>query len=200
MKQSDLGPGTTRHRGGRSEPHGVHEGPSFILPPRDRLFCAFDRRHDAMEAVRDFLHLGAAHVDDVWVFVGERGAYRLDPSLVKSGPRVKIGRLLQRLFTGDAEFGDDLVAELQRGGIVLAIHIARDDVASLVPVLKRHGGHSIAFGAHWNYVVVGATLDDCSPATLWNRRLEDLNVPSHRGGSHWHNARGQPSAQRATSN
>lgn len=154
----------TPHVYGR-EPRHVHEGPSFILPPRDRLFCIFDRRVDAVAATRDFLHLGSVQVDDVWVFVGERGARRLDPSLEKHGPRVLLARLAQRLLTGDAEYGDDLVAGLRRGGIVLAIHVERDDVSSLIPVLRRHNGHSFAFGAHWNYVEAGGTTEQTG-ATL----------------------------------
>lgn len=157
MRRSDLKHSATKHPDNRQALHEVHEGPSFILPPRDRLFCAFDRRHDAIDAIRDFLYLGAVQVDDVWVFVGERGVRRLDPTLEKHGARARLGRLLQRILTSDAEYGDDLVEELRRGGIVLAIHVERDDVASLIPVLRRHHGHSIAFGTHWNYVAAEAT-------------------------------------------
>jgi hypothetical protein len=135
-----------------SEAVRVHKGPAFVLPPHDRLFCVFDRREDGVAAIRELLRFNVVKVDDVWVFEGERGAQRLDPTLVRHGVRATLGRVAQRLLTGDAEYGDNLVAELRRGGLVLAIHVSRSGIPNLLPLLERHGGHFMAFGAHWNYV------------------------------------------------
>jgi hypothetical protein len=148
---------STRSHGDRTQSEHpdvvhVHKGPSFILPPRDRLFCVFDRREDGVAAIRDLLHLDSVSIDDVWVFEGERGAGRLDPTLVRHGVRTLLGRVVQRLLTGDADYGDGLVKDLRRGGIVLAIHTTRHDVSTILPTLEQHGAHSTAFGTHWNYV------------------------------------------------
>ncbi|MGH9092770.1 MAG: hypothetical protein ACRDZR_15545 [Acidimicrobiales bacterium] len=96
---------------------------------------------------------GAA--DDVWTFYGDKGIRSLDAHVRHHGVPVAIVRVAQRLLTNDCEYCDGLSAALGRGAMALAARVPGDGVEELSERLRRQGGHTLAYGEHWNFVPVG---------------------------------------------
>ena len=124
----------------------------FVLPPRHRLFAIFDDPNAGREALQQLRTMGLADEDDVWTFYGDQGLRSLDPSMRHHGLPLEIVRIVQRVLTNDCEYCEDLAESLRDGAMVVAVKAdgnAQEDVGH---VLRSHGGHSLAYGAHWNFV------------------------------------------------
>jgi hypothetical protein len=135
---------------------GLVDGPDFVVAPRHRLFAVFHDPAQALGAIRELTTDGLAN-SDVWVYVGEHGAESVEPGIANHGPGVAVVRLAQRLLTNDCEYCERLGRALREHGMVLAIELERPEVAAACTVLAQHGGHSFAYGEHWNFVAVGET-------------------------------------------
>lgn len=123
-------------------------GTLFVIPPRNRVFGVFDDADAGRRAVDELAGRGLREPDDVWVFVGDERADRLDPRNVVGG-----ARLLQLLLSSDVEYRAGLAATLRRGGMVLAV-TAQGDVTEVASVLRTHGAHSLAQRRAINFVPV----------------------------------------------
>lgn len=125
-------------------------GTFFVLPPHHRLFVVFDDPVVGNEVV------AALRVDrgieDVWTFFGERGMKSLDPSVLHHGVPVAVVRVFQRLLTNDCEYCEGLELALRHGRMVLAVRVAEEEVSDLSEWLRQRGGHTFAYGEHWNFV------------------------------------------------
>lgn len=129
--------------------HPEESGTFFLLPPHHRLFAVFDdpvAGEDMAEALR------AGNGDDVWTFYGRKGVQSLDTHLRHHGIPVAMIRTVQRLMTNDCEYCDGLSAALGQGAMVLAVRVESDHVGELSERLRQRGGHTFAYGEHWNFV------------------------------------------------
>lgn len=133
-------------------------GTFFVLPPRHRLFVVFDDPEQAASAIRELIESQDVDEDDVWTFYGERG---LEAIGGHHGLAVEIVRVFQRAMTNDCEYCDGLRSVLHRGGVVVAIKGKQ----SLAPFLQERGGHSLAYGAHWNFVPVAGAGESIGSMT-----------------------------------
>jgi hypothetical protein len=133
-------------------PHTTGSGTYFVLPPNHRLFAIFDRPADGREAIHELSKKGMADESDVWIFYGEKGVQSVDPGVTHHGVPVAVVRIFQRIWTNDCEYCDGLSHALQGGAMVLAVKAAKDAVPALSQVLQEHGGHSLAYGEHLNFV------------------------------------------------
>lgn len=127
-------------------------GTFFVLPPAHRLFVVFDDAEQGLAALNEVSTSGLSEPDDAWIFSGEEGVTSVDPGLRRHGVAVGIVRVLQRLMTSDCEYCEGLSRALRAGPIVMALKVDEKAVEDVSEVLRRHGGHSMAYGAHWNFV------------------------------------------------
>ena len=134
-------------------PQPEDSGTFFILPPHHRLFAVFDDPAVGNEVAAELRDEGVA--EDVWTFFGDKGLQSLDPSVGHHGVPVAIVRVMQRLMTNDCEYCDALSTALRHGAMVLAARVGEDRVGELSERLSQRGGHSFAYGAHWNFVPLG---------------------------------------------
>lgn len=125
-------------------------GTFFVLPPHHRLFAVFDDPVVGNEVAAALRDKGVA--EDVWTFFGDRGVQSIEPSLGHHGLPVAIVRVAQRLMTNDCEYCDGLANSLRQGAMVLATRVGEDGVEDLAELLAKRGGHSFAYGEHWNFV------------------------------------------------
>jgi hypothetical protein len=142
----------------------IVDGPEFVLAPH-RLFVVFDDAMHAIDAIRALATEGSTS-GDVWVYAGDHGAEQLDPHVTRHGLGVALVRIVQRVFTNDCEYCELLATNLHEGHVVIAVELHHDAVALVMPLLEYHGGHSFAYGEHWNFVpidgiphAVGVSLD-----------------------------------------
>lgn len=127
-------------------------GTFFVLPPSHRLFVVFDDPEQGLSALHEAGVSGLTDPDDAWIFSGEEGVTSVDPGLSRHGVAVGIVRVIQRLMTSDCEYCEGLARALRTGAVVLALKVDQDAVDDASEVLHRQGGHSMAYGAHWNFV------------------------------------------------
>ncbi|HET9093117.1 MAG TPA: hypothetical protein VFN50_11955 [Acidimicrobiales bacterium] len=128
----------------------------LLLAPPHRLFVVFDSREVAEAALRRLRAEELAPEDEVWVLAGEEGLSALDAAGTRHGVRGRVVRLLQMAMTvNDIQYLEILEADLAAGHVVLAIPVANqrraDEIARL---LREQAGHSMAYGAHWDFVPV----------------------------------------------
>ena len=124
----------------------------FIFPPSHRLFVVFDDSERSVGALHEASASGLTESDDAWIFSGEEGLAAVDPGLKRHGVTVGIVRVFQRLMTSDCEYCEGLSRALRAGAIVMALKVDEAAVDEVSDILRRHGGHSMAYGAHWNFV------------------------------------------------
>lgn len=127
-----------------------------LLPPRHRLFVVFDRAEQARAAI-DALRAGGLEGEhDIWAYQGDEGVDDLDPSGAKHGLWGRVIRLIEAAMTNDdVGYLRILASELRRGHLVLAVRVASEHEADEVATgLRARGGHSFAYGAHWDFVPV----------------------------------------------
>lgn len=127
-------------------------GTYFILPPSHRLFVVFDDSERSWEALREANASGLTASDEAWIFSGAEALTSIDPGLSRHGVAVAIVRVMQRLMTSDCEYCEGLSRALRAGAIVVALKVDERAVEAVGEILHRHGGHSMAYGAHWNFV------------------------------------------------
>ena len=130
--------------------HREPTGTTFVLPPHHRLFVVFDDPVVGDEVAAALRTEG--DVNDVWTFFGDGGVQSVDPRVGSHGVPVGLVRVLQRLLTNDCEYCDGLTSALRHGAMVLAVRTERDRVDALSARLRARGGHSLAYGDHWNFV------------------------------------------------
>lgn len=128
------------------------EGTYFVFPPRHRLFVIFDDVERGRAALDEVEESGLTDSEATWVFAGEEGARSIDPGLGRHGVAVGIVRFFQRMMTSDCEYCDGLSRALRAGAVVMALRVDEKAIDAASDVLRRHGGHSLAYGAHWNFV------------------------------------------------
>ena len=135
------------------EPAERHD---FLMPPRHRLFAAFDDRRAAETAVARLRFEGYVEEDDIWVLSGDDGLRVLDPAGTWHGWRGRLVRLFERVMTNpDTEYLQVLGEEVRSGHVVLALLVQNERTADQVArVLRSQSGHSFAYGAHWDFVPV----------------------------------------------
>lgn len=129
-------------------------GTYFVLPPSHRLFAVFDDAEQGRAALDEIRTSGIADSDDTWIFSGEEGLKAVDPGLGRHGVAVGIVRVMQHMLTSDCEYCEGLSQALRAGAMVVALKVEEKVVEEASGVLRRHGGHSLAYGAHWNFVPV----------------------------------------------
>ncbi len=127
----------------------------ILLPPRHRLFVVFDGAEQARVAI-DALRADGLEGDDIWVYEGDEGVDDLDPSGTEHGPWGRLVRLVESAMTNDdVAYLRILAGELRRGHLVLAVRVASEHEAdAMATELRARGGHSFAYGAHWDFVPV----------------------------------------------
>jgi hypothetical protein len=129
----------------------------FVGAPHHRLFAIFDDPVAAEEAVEALHFEGFADERDLWVFCGEEGARRLDVSGQSHGIWTRGFRTLQKVMSSDFGYLRTLDEALRGGGTVVAVWASDLKVAEEVArLLQLHAGHSIAYGAHLDFVPVPA--------------------------------------------
>jgi hypothetical protein len=129
-------------------------GTFFVLPPQHRLFVVFDDPVVGSEVAAKLRDEGVP--DDVWTFFGDMGIQSVDPRIGRHGVLVAIVRVAQRLMTNDCEYCDGLSNALGHGAMVLAVRAEEDQVEDLSERLRELGGHTFAYGEHWNFVPLGS--------------------------------------------
>lgn len=144
------GPSSMERRSSVSTHQPEPSGTYFLLPPHHRLFAIFDDPVVGSDVAAELRAHGV--LDDVWTFFGEKGVETLDPGVRHHGVPVAVVRVLQRLMTNDCEYCDGLSSALRRGAMVLAARTSEAEVEGLCKRLRRYGGHTFAFGEHWNFV------------------------------------------------
>lgn len=127
-------------------------GTYFVLPPSHRLFVVFDDAAEGQAALKEAAAAGYTDADDAWIFAGEEGLAAIDPGVGRHGVAVGMVRIAQRLMTSDCEYCEGLARALRAGAIVMALKVDEGAVDSASDLLHRFGGHSLAYGAHWNFV------------------------------------------------
>ncbi len=132
-------------------------GTYFVLPPRHRLFVVFDDPTHGREAVQQLCANGNLNEDNVWTFYGEEGVQSVDPSVRHHGLPIAIVRIFQRVLTNDCEYCEGLAQALRGGAMVLAIKTEEDAAEELSRAMQSYGGHSFAYGEHWNFVPLGGS-------------------------------------------
>lgn len=125
-------------------------GTFFVLPPHHRLFAVFDDPVVGSDVAAGLRAEGAT--EDVWTFFGDQGIRSLDPHSGRHGVPVAIVRVVQRILTNDCEYCDGLANALRHGAMVLAVRVEEDRVEEVSERLMQQGGHTFAFGEHWNFV------------------------------------------------
>jgi len=128
------------------------EGTFFVLPPGHRLFVVFDDPGQGFAALKEADTSGLTDAEDAWMFSGEEGLKSIDPGLSRHGIVVGIVRILQRMMTSDCQYCEGLSRSLRAGATVMALKVDEQAVEAVSDVLRRYGGHSSAYGAHWNFV------------------------------------------------
>lgn len=128
----------------------------FVGAPAHRLFAAFDDQDAARAGLGEVrTTMGRVREDDIWVFVGEEGARRLDASGRVHGLSGRVVRFLQQQLSGDVDYLRLLDKGLRHGGVVVAVLVEPTKVTEMAAVLRRHGGRLLAEVAHWDYVPLG---------------------------------------------
>lgn len=135
----------------------------FLLPPHHRLFAVVDDPAVGTEVAQELRTGGTT--DDVWTFFGEEGIRSLEPGILHHGLPVAVVRTVQRLLTSDCEYCDGLCEALERGAMVLAVRVGKEDVDSMSERLRRAGAHSLAYGEHWNFLPVAGAGHTVSSST-----------------------------------
>lgn len=123
-----------------------------VLPASHRLFAVFDSPEQATEALQEVEASGLEGNQDAWVFSGQEGLEALDPRVGAHGVAVGIVRVIQRMLTSDCEYCDGLERAIASGGAVVAVKVPEESTEEMGDILQRHGAHSLAYGAHWNFV------------------------------------------------
>ena len=128
----------------------------ILLPPRHRLFVVFDGTAQARAAIDGLRADGLAGDDDIWAYEGDDGVDDLDPSGAAHGLWGRLVRLVESAMTNDdVAYLRILAGELRRGHLVLAVRVASEHEAdAMATELRARGGHSFAYGAHWDFVPV----------------------------------------------
>jgi hypothetical protein len=134
---------------------GIHlvSGPEFVVAPRHRFFAVFDEPDRAVLAVRQLVEKDITKAE-IWVYVGEQGARTIEPAFTGHGPGVAVVRLAQRVLTNDCEYCEQLSKALHEHAMVVAVEIEPDALQDAREVLAEGGGHSFAYGEHWNFIAV----------------------------------------------
>lgn len=127
-------------------------GTFLIFPPSHRLFVVFDDSENCLAALHEVSAAGLTESDDAWIFSGEEGITFFDCGLGRHGVAVGIVRVFQRMATSDCEYCDGLTRALRAGAVVMALKVDEAVIDDVSEVLRRNGGHSMAYGAHWNFV------------------------------------------------
>ena len=128
----------------------------ILLPPRHRLFVVFDRVEQARAAIDALRADGLAGDDDIWSYEGDEGVDDLDPTGAEHGLWGRLVRLIESAMTNDdVAYLRILASELRRGHLVLAVRVHDErDADAMATELRARGGHSFAYGAHWDFVPV----------------------------------------------
>jgi hypothetical protein len=127
-------------------------GTVMIFPPSHRLFVVFDDSTEGLAALDEADAAGFTDSDDAWIFSGEKGLAYFDSGLSRHGIAVDIVRVFQRMTTSDCEYCDGVSKALRSGAVVMALKVDDEAIDDVSELLRRHGGHSMAHGAHWNFV------------------------------------------------
>lgn len=127
-------------------------GTYFVLPPSHRLFAVFDDAGQGRLALDEIRKLDSTESDDTWIFSGEEGLKAVDPGVGRHGVAVGIVRAMQHMLTSDCEYCEGLAEALRAGAVVVAVKVDEEAVEEVSQVLRQFGGHSLAYGAHWNFV------------------------------------------------
>ncbi|HXX91173.1 MAG TPA: hypothetical protein VEI83_13225 [Acidimicrobiales bacterium] len=130
---------------------------TFVGPPHHRLFAIFDDEAAAEEALAALRFEGVVDGKEAWVFCGEEGAERLGAVDRRHGIRARGFGLLQRVMSSDRNYLRGLGAALREGHVVLGAWVPDEKRADEVARMFRlHGGHSMAYCTHWDFVPVTA--------------------------------------------
>ena len=129
----------------------------FLLPPRHRLFAVFHDPRVARDTVDWLRAEGFQGKDDIWVFSGEEGFSIMSPGEGAHRWRTRAVHLVQRVMSDDFNYLELLDEALRQGGTVIAVNV-RDHASAdrLAKLLRAEGGHSFAYGAHWDFLPVAA--------------------------------------------
>ena len=113
------------------------------------------------------------------MFSGEDGLKSIDPGLSGHGIAIGIARILQRMMTSDCDYCEGLARSLRSGALVMALKVDEQAVEDVSDVLRRYGGHSLAYGAHWNFVPLPHAAQTTS-AIFGSKRSEEPQWSAHR--------------------
>jgi hypothetical protein len=137
----------------------ITRGHAFVVAPHHRLFCVMADHVAAADLLLATVGSGDIDVKDVWVFVGDGDASRIDPAIWSHGPLVAVVRMAQRVLTSDCEYCQLLSSKLHAGGVVLAFGVGKDAAPELARIADEHGARSVVYGEHWNFMPVPATTE-----------------------------------------
>jgi hypothetical protein len=112
----------------------------------------FDDPAEGRLAAQEIVARGFVTAYDVWSYAGEEGARSIEPALSGHGVLGVMVRAFQRTMTSDAEYAEGLAQAIRAGAMVLAVGTNEDEAERMAPALAKHGGHSMAYGKHWNFV------------------------------------------------
>ncbi len=96
----------------------------FASPPQHRLFAIFDNSASAGAAVR-YLRTEGLDDDDLWTFSGAEGERLLDPAEKHQGLAGHLWHAVQRVYTNDREYAEDLFEAVRQGGWSLPSKLIR---------------------------------------------------------------------------
>jgi hypothetical protein len=90
---------------------------------------------------------------DLWVFEGDQGVRHLDAR--GHSAAIRLLRFAERAITADVDYLRLFDDALRHGALVLAVRVPSEDAADhLAGELRELGGHSFAYGAHFDFVPV----------------------------------------------
>ncbi len=130
----------------------MSESVPFLLPPPHRLFAIFDDAEAGRRAVGELFAGKVVDRDDVWIFHGDEGIENLDPHLSHRGLPLHLLHIVQRIYTNDREYAEELLDAVRRGGMVVAVKASEKDAQGIAHAMWGHGGRTFAYGAHLNFV------------------------------------------------
>jgi len=128
------------------DPH--REGYRYM--PTHRVTALFDRREQADEAVK-FLRQGGFADGQIEVFAGDAGAEKLDVEGKHHGALAWFLRLLEPLYSDEAELRMEVDKTLRAGGAALDVFVGDDEERKrrAAALIRDHHGRNVCYWGRW---------------------------------------------------
>ncbi len=124
-----------------------------VAASRKRLFAVFDDPQEGLGAIAAIPAADLISGEQTWLFHGEEGLRRLDPSGAAHGLYGRLVRGVQLAVSDDNRYVDALARALHDDALVVALPVTDIETADrLAAALQARSGHTFAYTKHMDFV------------------------------------------------